>query len=131
VHEQVTIEDSDELYRLIYPDYFKLGHVSDSAYKSSKKPDPEISVYVAKMTSVGDVLATRAGKGHYLGVMIARCPRELGLTIEYAPEPGSEQGTPDRAHALILGVATMTMCNQLAFCTCVPGDRASIVQPAF
>ena len=143
------IDDEDELYRLIYPDFKRSDWtLSPQAYMLNKTADPEISVNVARDTTVEATLsasrlilesakqvggsparfsptsptciALKPGKGHHLGVIVARVPRGLGLRVERNPLPDN------RSHALILGTSSRTQCSQLADTTTLTGHRASI-----
>lgn len=118
--QQIEIADPDELYRLIYPPYVKDGHISPKAFFLSGKPDPNVSVNLARLTTVADTLASRAGRGHYLGVLVARYPRRLGLTVEHDPLPNN------RSHSLIKGNNSLQISNELAHATQLTGERATL-----
>lgn len=121
MHEcRTEIRHDDELYRLIFPDFVRDGIVSSAAYFTSGKPDRAISVNVARLTTIEETLASRAGRGHYLGVLVARIPHELGLKVEHDPIEGN------CAHALIKGAESKAVCARLALETRLPGPRATL-----
>ena len=52
VFEVRQIEDDDELYRRIPPNYFKTnGTISSSAYKLNGRPDREVSANLAYLSN--------------------------------------------------------------------------------
>lgn len=101
------IEEDDELYRRIAPNFFKEdGSISSSAYKVNGRPDKEISVNLAYLTTIDKTLKDRPTFG--VGSLIARYPREIGLEVVHDPKP------PDNvAHSLIKG-ASNKECSELA-----------------
>ncbi len=107
VFEVRQIDDDDELYRRIAPNYFKEdGSISSSAYKVNGRPDKEISVNLAYLTTIDKTLQDRPTFG--VGSLIARYPREIELEVVHYPlYPDNE------AHALIKG-ANKTQCSELA-----------------
>lgn len=101
------IDDDDELYRRIAPDHFKTdGTVSSGAYKLKGKPDKEISVNLAYLSTIEKTLENRPNFG--VGSLIARYPREIGLEVVHDPLPDNE------AHSLIKGATTKKQCSDLA-----------------
>ena len=107
VFEVRQIEDDDELYRRIAPNYFKEdGSISSSAYKVNGRPDKEISVNLAYLTTIDKTLKDRSNFG--VGSLIARYPREIGLEVVHDP-----QYPENEAHSLIKG-ASKKECSELA-----------------
>lgn len=111
VFEVRQIEDGDELYRRIAPPFFKVdGTISSSAYKLNGRPDREISVNLAHLTTIDKTLQDRPNFG--LGSLIARSPRNIGLEVVHDP-----QNPDNEAHALIKGACTKEHCSRLAEAT--------------
>ncbi len=108
VFEVRQIEDDDELYRRIAPPFFKEdGSISSSAYKASGRPDKEISVDLAHLTTLEKTVQHRPNFG--VGSLIARYPRGIGLEVVHDPlYPDNE------AHSLIKGASNNAHCSQLA-----------------
>src|SRR5258708_1709931 len=74
VFEVRLIKDEDVLHRRIPPNYFKTnGTISSSAYKVNGRPDVEISVDLAYLTTIETTLADRPNFG--IGSRSARDPR--------------------------------------------------------
>ena len=119
VFEVRQIEDDDELYRRIAPSFFKMdGSISSSAYKLNGRPDKEISVNLAYLTTVEKTLQDRPNFG--VGSLIARSPRDIGLDVVHDP-----QVNPDNeSHSLIKGARTNEHCSRLAKATSVLKDPA-------
>lgn len=110
-----VIAGSDELYRLIFPDYVrKDGTISAAAFMRGGQPAPEISVNVAHLTNVEATLAPKRGRGHRLGVLTAQAPRDLGLEVIHNPLGPKDPGGPNDAHALIKGAYSRGQCSELA-----------------
>lgn len=106
--EVKQIEDDDELYRRIAPHFFKEdGSISSSAYKVNGRPDKEISVNLAYLTTIEKTLQDRPTFG--VGSLIANHPREMGLEVVHDPiYPDNE------AHSLIKGTSNKQQCFELA-----------------
>jgi hypothetical protein len=103
------IDDADDLYRRILAYHLKPdGTVSSAAFMTrSKRPDPSLSVHLARITSPEESL--RAGlPGQGIVAVSARVPRSLGLTVEHDPQPG------DPGHCLIRGLRSKEQCALLA-----------------
>lgn len=103
------IDDDDELYRRLARHHVKEnGQVSSSAFKRGKDPDPEVSVNLARLMAYDEMLrrANRPDQG--VGVIVARVPRALGLTVRHDPVEGNP------AHAVIEGQASRAQPRQLA-----------------
>ena len=107
------IDDDDELYRRIAPHFFKQdGSISSSAYKVNGRPDKEISVNLAYLTTIDKTLQDRPTFG--IGSLIARYPREIELEVVHDPI------YPDnKAHSLIKGAHTNEHCSRLAKATSI------------
>ena len=82
-----TILDEDELYRRLplislNPD----GTVNSVAYKLRGKPDPSVSVDLARLTTPQESLNRVANPNNFkLGAFLANTPRNLGLTVIHDP----------------------------------------------
>lgn len=102
-----TIADEDELYRRLAPHHIKDGgRVSLSAFKRGKAPDPEVSVNLARLTTVAEMLAPRPEHG--VGMLPARLPRSMGLTVRHDPAPDND------AHTVIEGQTSRQQPRELA-----------------
>ena len=107
VFEVRLIKDEDVLHRRIPPNYFKTnGPISSSAYKVNGRPDVEISVDLAYLTTIEKTLEDRPHFG--VGSLIALDPRSLGLGVVHDPLPDNE------AHSLIKGATENAQCSELA-----------------
>lgn len=114
VYEVRQIEDDDELYRRIAPLFFKAdGSISSSAYKLNGRPDKEISVNLAYLTTVEKTLKDRPNYG--LGSLIARSPRDIGLDVVHDPQ----EDLDNVSHSLIKGACANEHCSRLAKATSV------------
>jgi hypothetical protein len=113
VFEIRQIENNDELYRRIAPAFFKAdGSISSSAYKVNGRPDKEISVNLAYLTTIEKTLENRPAFG--VGSLLARYPRDIGLEVVHDPVyPDNE------AHSLIKGACTNEHCSRLAKATSI------------
>ena len=117
----VEIRDDDWLYRRLHAACIKSdGTVSSVAFMTSKYPDPEVSVDLAKLTTPVESV-NRDGKGfRKLGQLQAGGPRELGLNVVHDPLEDNV------AHSLIVGADTKAMCRRLArLVEIVPGIESS------
>jgi hypothetical protein len=111
------IDDHDELYRRILHYHLRPdGSVSSAAFMTrSKKPDPDCSVHLARITSPEESL--RLGlPGQGVVVLYALVPRSIGLSVRHDPQPG------DRGHCLIQGLSLKEQCAKLA-------DASRVVVP--
>ncbi len=112
----VEIDNDDQLYRrLITRDHINPdGSVNSAAFKGRNwKPDPHISVDLAKLTTPEKCLAYPGRPGFSVGMLVARVPRSLGFTVRHAPEPDNY------AHSLIEGNNDRKKCRLLAEATTV------------
>ena len=104
-----TIADGDALYRRLAPDHINPdGSVNSAAFKLRGKPDPSISVDLARLTSLGESIAVASRPGFRLGLLVAALPRSIGLVVRHDPLP------ENHAHSLIEGENTKSRCRQLA-----------------
>ena len=104
-----TIEPQDELYRRFYGYHVKPdGTVSSAAFMTrSKKPDPSVSVHLARITSAETCLQMGvAGQGAI--VLVAAVPLTMGLEVVIDPQLG------DPGHCLINGLSSREECVRLA-----------------
>lgn len=104
-----AVTEADSLFRrLLHFHIKKGGEVSSAAFKTKKKkPDPELSVDLARLTTADESLSRGMG-GMGLGELSAAVPLSLGLEIRHRPECNNI------AHCLILGDHTMETCRQMA-----------------
>lgn len=109
-----TIDDEDELFRRllgfhINPD----GTVNSAAYKLRGKPDPSVSVDLARLTTPKETVSRGGLEGVGLGQISASVPRrpELGFNVFHAPEPDNN------AHSLVEGENSKAKCRLLAEAT--------------
>jgi hypothetical protein len=92
------IADDDLLYRRLAPFHIKPdGSVSSAAFKLRGRPDPGVSVDLARLTTPQATLARAPRPGFGLGVPVAGGPRALNLTVHHDPLPDNP------AHAMIEG----------------------------
>lgn len=102
-----VIDDDDELYRRLAPDFVKRdGSISSAAFKRNGVPDPELSVDLARLTTPEQSLVTRPNFG--LGGLLARVPRQIGLNVRHDPVEGNQ------AHSVIEGQTTREQPRLLA-----------------
>lgn len=107
----VTILDDDSLYRrLHHTQVYEDGSVKSIAYMFNSKPDPEVSVDLARLTTPEESVG-RGKPGTGLGEIVTRVPRALGFNVEHRPIPENP------AHAQIEGQSTKALCRQLADAT--------------
>ena len=71
--------------------------MDSAAFKVRGRPDPQISVDLARLTTPQATLVRAPRPGFGLGVLVARDPRSLGLTVRHHPLPDNA------AHSLIEG----------------------------
>jgi hypothetical protein len=116
----IVIATEDLLYRRIFAQFVKSdGRVSSAAFKVNSRPDNEISVDLAKLTTPEESV-NRAGRpGFLLGQLVTGGVRQIGFEVRYDPVPGNP------AHSLITGENSNPLCRQLAvLVTIVPGVRS-------
>lgn len=112
----------DVLYRRVFS-YFITDddRISSVAFMTrSKKPDPSISVHLARITSAEQCLALGGIPG--MGVIALRAATAfgLGLRVVRDPQPG------DPGHCLIEGTTEKRQCVALARASWIvirPGER--------
>ena len=107
----IEIFDEDILYRRVAPAHIDPSSqtVLSNAYKRNGKPDTEISVDLAKLTTPTKSLVSVEGRpGFRIGKLIVKDVRSLGLTVHYTPN----QENP--AHCVINGNSTKQTCKLLA-----------------
>jgi hypothetical protein len=112
----VQVSDADELYRRIYRDHIGSDRcILPVAFKVHGKPDNEISVDLARLTTPERTLAMakNGGADHGLGSMVAGGPRSLGFDVVHAPL------NANCAHSLIRGENSLERCARLAAMTCM------------
>ena len=105
----VEIGDDDLLYRRLGPDHVSPdGTVNSNAFKLHGRPDPEISVDLAKLTTPGESLSRAPSDRFRLGVMKAGAVRELKLVVRH--KPIDDNGS----HSVIEGAKSKKECRLLA-----------------
>ena len=113
---QETIADDDLLYRRLASDHLNPdGAVNSNAFKRGGRPDPQVSVDLARRTSPAESAARAGRPGFGLGVFAAGVPRALQLTVRHDPRPENS------AHCLIEGLTPRSRqeCRLLAEATTV------------
>jgi hypothetical protein len=109
---RVAVADEDRLYRRIAPGWVKPdGTLASVAYMRSGRPDSEVSVDLARLTTTEQTLARAPRPGFGLGALAASLPRSLGLEVRHDPVEGNA------AHAVIAGNASVENCRRLARAT--------------
>lgn len=84
------IADDDLLYRRLAPLHVKPdGSVNSAAFKLRGHPGPHVSVDLARLTTPQATLARAPRPGFGLGVLLARDPRSLHLTVHHDPLPAN------------------------------------------
>ena len=120
----VAIDDDDRLYRRLVPDHFHDdGSVKSNAYKFNGKPDPSVSVDLAKLTTVEASIARGRRDDIQIGVLTVRDVKALGLTVRHDP---TEENP---SHTLIEGNTNKANCQALARMTKKPGAGEESVHP--
>lgn len=107
-----TVSDGDLLYRRLAPGWIKPdGSVASVAFMSNGKPDNEISVDLARLTTAQNALSGKPQFG--LGQIVARVPRTLGFEVFHDPQ------LDNYAHSLVTGENSKPKCKNLAEQTAV------------
>lgn len=102
-----TIEDEDFLHRRLHPFAVRRdGTVSSSAFEANGRPDNQISVDLARMTTPERTLRDRPDFG--IGQLVARDPRAIGFEVVHDPLAAND------AHSLIRGENSKARCRQIA-----------------
>lgn len=105
-----AIEDDDLLFRRIAPSQMLGDTVLPSAFKLGGKPDPSVSVDLARLTT--PAISLNRGKpgkvGYALGAFEAAIPMRLGLVVVHAPSRSNS------SHCVIEGGNTKATCRELA-----------------
>lgn len=105
----MEIADEDRLYRRLAPNHLNPdGSVNSNAFKLNGKPDPQISVDIARLTSPEQSVARSRNSNCRLSMLIVGEVRSLGLGVLHRPTD------ENYAHGVILGNATKATCRQLA-----------------
>ena len=110
-HEPEVIADDDWLYRRIHEPHVRPdGTVTRGVfYRRGNKPDPYISVDMARLTTPMETLQRGPPHGRWgVAELAARTPRAEGFTVRHQPEP------ENYAHAKIEGDNTKAKCTRLA-----------------
>lgn len=102
-------EDTDELYRRIVDHQIDPeGKVNSSAFKTGKTYDCEISVEIARLTTLDECLHRPPRRIYGIAGVRAIIPRRLGFTVRHIPLPEVY------CHAQIKGENNRTKSKQLA-----------------
>ena len=110
-HEPEVIGDDDWLYRRIHETHVRPdGTVTRGVfYMRGNRPDPHISVDVARLTTPMETLQRGPSRGEWgVAQLAARTPRAEGFTVRHQPEP------ENYAHAKIEGDNDRAKCTRLA-----------------
>jgi hypothetical protein len=111
----VVIDDDDFLYRRLVPDHLhEDGSVKSNAYKLNGKPDPSISVDLAKLTTLEESIARGRREDTLVRVLTVREVKALGLTVRHNPSEDNP------SHVLIEGNQKKATCQALAGITREP-----------
>jgi hypothetical protein len=106
----VEITDDDFLYRRLAP----ASHVNpddtvnSNAFKKDGKPDPEISVDLARLTTLQEAMRRAPNADFRIGILAARDAHDLGLRVTHQPTDENP------AHSVIEGNASKATCRLLA-----------------
>lgn len=110
------IEREDKLYRRLAPSQIDSdGTVNSAAFKLNSKPDPSLSVDLARLTTPSESLGRARNPNARLGELAARVPMDLALEVLHNPVEGNP------SHSLIEGVSSKAQCRLLAKSTAVLG----------
>ena len=106
----IQLVDADLLYRrLALSGHFAPdGNVASNAFKRDGRPDPEISVDLARLSTVEASLARAGRPGFCLGELKVGEVRALGLNVTH--EPTDE----NPSHTCIRGNTRRETCTKLA-----------------
>jgi hypothetical protein len=110
IAEPIRVNDEDALSRRFHRDHVRRnGTLSSAVFKKRGTPDTEISVDVARLTTVEETIA-RANAPGVFGVaqLLARIPRSLSFDVRHAPLH------EDYAHALIVGENDDERCARMS-----------------
>jgi hypothetical protein len=103
------IAPDDDLYRRLFHYHVKPdGSISSAAFMTrSGKPDPDLSVHLARLvTPAESLLHGLPGQG--VIAVRAEVPLALGLMVCHDPQPG------DPGHCLVQGLQSKAQCVLLA-----------------
>jgi len=101
-----TIDDGDALHRRLSLESVTAGQVNSAAFVTNGRPDNQISVDLARLTTPEQTLRDRRHFG--IGAILAGTVRQLGFEALHAPLEANS------AHALIRGENSKAKCRQLA-----------------
>jgi hypothetical protein len=107
----LEIADDDTLYRRLAPNGHHTkpdGSVSSNAYKLNGRPDPAISVDLARLSSPEESAARALRPGYGIGAITARSAKDLGLVVRHDPTPENP------SHSIIEGNKSKENCTKLA-----------------
>lgn len=105
----VAIGDDDCLYRRLVPDHFYPdGSVNSNAYKFNGRPDPSISVDLARLSTPEQSIARGRRSDTMIGTLSVREVRALGFTVQHQPTDENP------AHSIIEGNTTRLTSKKLA-----------------
>jgi hypothetical protein len=108
----VDVHDDDRLHRRLAPGWVKPdGAIASVAYARNGRPDPEVSVDLARLATPQETAARAGRPGFGVGELVAGVPRALGLTVRHAPVEGNP------AHGLIEGNTSLENCRRMARAT--------------
>ncbi|MHB8646741.1 MAG: hypothetical protein ACYDAR_13205 [Thermomicrobiales bacterium] len=105
----VQITDTDELYRRIVDHQIDpAGKVNSSAFKTGTRYDCEISVEIARMTTLEECLLRPPRRIYGIAGVRTAIPRSLGFAVRHVPLPDLY------CHAQIEGENNRSKSKQLA-----------------
>jgi hypothetical protein len=109
----LSIGDDEELYRRIVSFHLNSdGSINSAAFKLRGKPDPHLSVELARLTTPQECALRPGRPGFGVAVLEAQVPRSLGLRVRHDPCPPEDPA--NYAHALIEGNSSKENCRRLA-----------------
>jgi len=106
----VAVLDEDFLLRRlsILGHFNPDGTINSNAFKKDGRPDPQISVDLARMATVREALSRAPNDKFKIGIIQVRPVRELGLVVRHQPTPENP------SHTIIEGNNSRATCRELA-----------------
>jgi hypothetical protein len=108
--DAIEFKEEDDLYKRLPPTLCDCdGNPTAGIWRLKKKPDPEPSVDLARLTTPEAVLAGARGRpGFGVGKITVKDANELGFSVRYQPELGNN------AHCILVGENTIEKTRDLA-----------------
>ena len=105
----IQIADDDLLYRRLAPGHlYPNGAANSNAFKLNGAPDPQISVDLARLTTVDESVMSAGRPGFRVGVLRVGDVRKLGLEVIHDPTDENV------SHCIITGNTQRATCTLLA-----------------